>query len=91
MFRITLMAAVALYGATAAAQGLQAGVDGATGRGGGSTGPTFPAPDSGALIATVPTPTDVDVRMHGQPATGTQSVDSDASSQGVSPSGGVVR
>ena len=92
MFRITLMAAaVALCGATAAAQGLQTGGGGATSRGGGSTGPTFPAPDAEALIAAAPTPTGVDAGTHGQPSAGAPSVDSDASSQGASPLSGLVR
>ena len=92
MFRITLMAAaVALSGATAVAQGPMDGVGGATSRGGGSTGPTFPAPGPETLIATGPAPTDVDVRPQGQPAPGGPTVDLDSSSQVASLLSGLER
>jgi hypothetical protein len=87
---IAIVVAVALCSATAAAQHPEVGGS-ATSRGGGSTGPTFPAPDAEPLIATAPTPADIDARTHGQPAPGAPTVDPDTSGQVASPFSGLVR
>jgi len=85
MFRIILMAAVAaLWSGTAVAKGPEAGLGGAS-RGGGSTGPTFPAPDPETLIAEGPAPTDVDVGRDGQPPPGSPGINPDTSSAVVAP------
>jgi len=92
MFRIPLIAAaVALYGATAVAQGSVDSVGGATSRGEGSTGPTFPVPGPETLIATGTVSTDINVRTPGQPGPNAAIGEPDTSGQVPSPSNGPAR